>query len=96
MKEKEYEFAVTFHLTYGTFHETAENIEEAYDKAWETIGNVLKNLPVEVEFNVECINEPDEDDKDDPEYGRCSTCRYYGNGNVCSDCVEGSEYEYRK
>ena len=64
-KEKEYEFAVTFHLTEGTFYETAENIDEAYDKAWETIGKALKDLPVEVEYEVECVDEPDDDEEED-------------------------------
>ena len=61
MRQKEYEFAVDFHLTYGTFYEEAKNIDEAYDKALKTIGNALKDLPVEVEFEVECVDEPDED-----------------------------------
>jgi len=62
---KEYEFAVTFHLTEGTFFEEAENIEEAYDKAWDTIQKALKDLPVEVEYEVECLTDEDEDDWDE-------------------------------
>lgn len=61
MKEKEYEFAVHFHLTYGTFCETAKNFDEAINKAYETIGKALEDLPVEIEYEVECVDEPDED-----------------------------------
>lgn len=32
--------------------------------------------------------------ENDNNYGRCETCRYYGNGNYCSTCVEGSEYKF--
>ena len=97
MKGKEYEFTVTFGVTYGTFYEEAENFEEAYDKAIGTILDALKELPVQVDFNIDCVDGYDEDDEEeDLEYGRCSTCRHYGNGNVCSDCIEGCEYEYRK
>ena len=62
---KEYEFTVTFHLTEGTFYEEAKDIDEAYDKAYETIGQALKNLPVIVEYDVECVNEPDEEDEEE-------------------------------
>ena len=64
MKEKEYEFAVNFHLTYGTFCETAKNFDEAIDKAYETIGKALEDLPVEVEFEIECVEEPDDEEED--------------------------------
>ena len=30
----------------------------------------------------------------DPDYGYCETCKYYGKAIYCSDCVEGSEYEF--
>ena len=32
--------------------------------------------------------------KNDSEYGRCGTCKHYNRCNVCSDCDEGSEYEF--
>ena len=35
-----------------------------------------------------------EDDVLDESFGRCETCSHYGNCNYCSDCDEGSEYEY--
>ena len=57
---KEYEFAVTFGITYGTFYEEAKNFDEAYDKACATIRQALVDLPVTVEFDVECVNEPDD------------------------------------
>lgn len=33
-------------------------------------------------------------EENDPNYGRCETCKHYGRCMVCSDCVEGSEYEF--
>lgn len=30
----------------------------------------------------------------DPDYGHCNTCRHYSKCNICSDCHEGSSYEY--
>ncbi len=36
------------------------------------------------------------EDGDDPEYGRCTTCEHHGNCTVCSDCHEGSRYNYEK
>lgn len=37
-----------------------------------------------------------EEPEDDPEYGHCSTCKYYGKCMVCSDCHDGSKYIYEK
>lgn len=37
-----------------------------------------------------------ENDEDDPEYGHCSTCKYYGKCMVCSDCHDGNKYTYEK
>lgn len=31
---------------------------------------------------------------EDPNYGQCTTCRHYSKCNICSDCHEGSSYEY--
>ena len=71
MKEKEYEFAVTFRCTYGTFYETAENFDEAYDKAIRTILDALRELPVQVDFDIDCVDgyddEDDEEEEDDEE-----------------------------
>lgn len=30
----------------------------------------------------------------DPDYGNCTSCRHYSKCNICSDCHEGSSYEY--
>ncbi len=38
----------------------------------------------------------DKNDEDDPEYGYCSTCKYYGKCMVCSDCHDGNKYIYEK
>jgi hypothetical protein len=32
--------------------------------------------------------------ENDENYGRCETCKHYGNCNYCSDCDEGSEYKF--
>lgn len=32
--------------------------------------------------------------ENDPIYGRCETCKHYGNCNYCSDCDEGSKYKF--
>lgn len=32
----------------------------------------------------------------DPDYGNCTTCKHYSKCNICSDCHEGSMYDYYK
>lgn len=32
--------------------------------------------------------------ENDDEYGRCGTCKHYSKCNICSDCQDGSEYEF--
>ena len=64
---KEYEFRVGFYETYGSFTVEANNIDEAYDKAWAEIMESLKDLPVEVDYDVDCIEEPDDEDDDEDE-----------------------------
>lgn len=34
------------------------------------------------------------DKENDSNYGRCKTCKHYGNCNYCSDCNEGSKYKF--
>jgi len=34
-----------------------------------------------------------EDIEDNELYGRCESCKFYGKCMICSDCIEGSEYE---
>lgn len=53
---KEYKFAVDFSLTEGTFTVKAPNDESAYDEAIRIIKEALKELPVQVDFNVECVD----------------------------------------
>lgn len=65
--KKDYEFTVTFGCTYGSFYEEAEDFEEAYDKAIGTILDALKELPVQVDFDVDCLTEDDEEEDWDEE-----------------------------
>ena len=62
-----YQFIVNFYNTYGSFDIDADNYEEACAKASDLICDAIKDLPVEVEYDVECIDEPDdyEEDKED-------------------------------
>lgn len=60
---KEYEFAVGFFSTHGTFTVEAKTLREADKKAWDVIQKALAQLPVEVEYAVECLAEPDEDEE---------------------------------
>lgn len=60
--KKEYEFAVKFFDTNGTFTVEANNLKEADEKAWEMVQKALSQLPVDVEYAVECYKEPDEDE----------------------------------
>ena len=62
---KEYVFKVNFYNTYGNLYVEAGNYADAYKTAMDEIGNALCNLPVEVEFDVDCIEEPEEDEEDD-------------------------------
>ena len=58
----EYEFIVRFYDTYGSFNVNANDSDEAYTKALDEIGYAIMDLPIEVEYDVECIDEPEEDD----------------------------------
>lgn len=62
---KEYEFGVTFYDCPETFCVNAENFDEAINKAIEEIKKAIKDLPFPVEFDVECVKEPDEDEDED-------------------------------
>ena len=57
---KEYEFTASFYDTYGSFTVEAENIDDAYTKAMNEISNSIRDLPVEVEYDVDCIDSPDD------------------------------------
>lgn len=101
MNKKEYKFLVSMCGGWcnGTISFYAEDEDEAYGKAMDYIGDKLSDMFPELDilYSVELYEEEGKENiEDDPEYGRCSTCRYYGNGNICSYCIEGSEYEYRK
>jgi len=62
---KEYEFKVSFYETYGTFTASAENVDVAIDTAYQIISNALKDLPVEVDYDIECITDEDEEEDED-------------------------------
>ena len=62
---KTYEFVVNFYSTYGSFEIEADDDVMAYDKAIEEVQNAIKELPVEVEFDVDCINAPEDDGDED-------------------------------
>ena len=59
--KKTYEFTVNFYNTYGSFDIEASSYDEAYSKAQDIICEAIKNLPVEVEYDVECIDEVEEE-----------------------------------
>lgn len=61
---KEYEFIVHFYATYGTFTIKAERDDVAMDTAYQIIENALKDLPVEVDYDLELVNFDDEDGED--------------------------------
>ena len=48
-------------------------------------------LPNSVEIPEKVVQEIEEWH---PYYGRCETCKYYANCNACSNCIEGSEYDF--
>ena len=68
---KEYEFVVNFYETYGTFTVDAENFDVAIDTASQIIGNAIKDLPVEVDYEVECVGSDDEDEEEDDDGTLC-------------------------
>ena len=57
---KDYAFNVNFYDTYGKLYVEANNFEEAYDKATDIMTDALKDLPVQVDFDVECYDMDDE------------------------------------
>lgn len=61
----EYEFIVRFYDTYGSFNVNANDSDEAYTKASDEICNAIMDLPIEVEYEVECISCPEESDDED-------------------------------
>ena len=52
-----YEFKTTFYDTFGTFEVEANDYDEAYTKASDIIMDAIKDLPVEVEYDVDCVDE---------------------------------------
>ena len=86
-KEKTFEFKVTFYSTYGTFNETAEDIDKAYENAWATIQRAIKDLPVEVEFDIDCVNEDEDEENDEDNNGECcETCDNWVLDESISNC----------
>lgn len=62
-----YDFKLTFYDTFGTFRIEANNIDEAYEKARQEIMESIKDLPVEVEFDYECVYDDEEEDEEEEE-----------------------------
>ena len=67
---KEYEFVVIICGGYadGSIYITADNYDEAYDKGIEQIQEELKDLSVIVDFTLECVDNPDDDEEGDDGY----------------------------
>ena len=61
---KEYEFSVTRMFPEGTFYVEANSYEEAYDKAVTEFIKSLKNVPISIEFELDCLNEDDDEDEE--------------------------------
>ena len=55
---KEYKFIVTFYDCPDTFCVDAESLDEAKNKVIEEIQNAIQ-------FDVDCVEEPDEDEDED-------------------------------
>ena len=67
-------------------HDSEENIWESYD--WTDIELSIEEIKTFISIAKEGLY------KEDPEYGNCTTCEHYSKCNICSDCHEGSNYEY--
>lgn len=71
--------------------------EERHDFAYDLFHHCpselddFMGLPSEVKIPENIIKEIEEWH---PYYGRCETCKYYSNCNACSNCNEGSEYDF--
>lgn len=48
-----------------------------------------KNIPDGMDLYTEKYAE-----ENDTEYGRCGTCKNYSRCNICSECEDGSGYEF--
>ena len=62
---KEYEFGVIFYDAFGTFTVSAENNGDAHDKAINEIQTAIKDLSVQLEFDVNLLYGPEEDYEED-------------------------------
>lgn len=66
------------------------------DSEEEAIERALRIYDSKTFDYVELEDEDEDEGEDDPEYGHCITCKYYGKCNVCSDCHDSSRYSYEK
>lgn len=62
---KEYEFGVIFYDAFGSFTVSAENNGDARDKAINEIQTAIKDLSVQLEFDVDLLYGPEEDYEED-------------------------------
>lgn len=62
---KEYEFGVIFYDAFGSFTVSAENNGDAQDKAINEIQTAIKDLSVQLEFDVDLLYGPEEDYEED-------------------------------
>lgn len=62
---KEYEFGVIFYDAFGSFTVSAENNGDARDKAINEIQTAIKDLAVQLEFDVDLLYGPEEDYEED-------------------------------
>ena len=72
---------------------TEERHDYAYD-FWRHISGGIEEfvgLPNEVEIPEEVVEEIA---GWHPNAGSCQTCKYFTQCNICSDCLEGSKYEF--
>ena len=60
------------------------------------VDQILAGVSLKEALNVDPDSSDVEDyaEKNDPDFGRCETCKHYGQAIYCSDCEEGSEYEF--
>lgn len=61
---KEYEFSVVRMFPEGSFYVEANSYEEAYDKAVAEIQNGSRELSIEFDFELDCLNEDDDEDEE--------------------------------
>lgn len=90
---------------YAVMKELTASFKESYkdnNGVKESAGKSAYKKIVEGADVRKSLSESDSDSNDveawaevnDPEFGRCGTCKNYGKAVYCSDCEEGFEYEF--